>query len=74
MFPAPISGFGAIPQQSIPGPWSMPIVAAILLAVMAVAALVLWRLHEADRAQGSGPDIRRPVFGSLDHHPSQRAA
>jgi len=72
MFPSPISGFGAIPQQSIPGPWPMPVAAAILLAIMVAAGIVLWRLHEADRRRGGGPDVRRPTFGSLGHHPSQR--
>ncbi len=75
MFPAPISGFGAIPQQSIPGPWPMPVAAAILLAVMVVAAAALWRMHERDRRRGGrGSNVRRPTFGSLHHHPSQRPA
>jgi len=75
MFPAPISGFGAIPQQSIPGPWPMPVAAAILLGIMVLAALVLWGLHEADRRSGGTPDVRRPRFQPLhDHHPSQRPA
>jgi hypothetical protein len=50
----------------------MPVAAAILLAIMVAAGLVLWRLHEADRRKGSSPDVRRPTFGSLGHHPSQR--
>lgn len=74
MVPAPISGFGAIPQQSIPGPWPMPVAAAILIAIMVLAGVVLWRLHEMERRKGQGPDLRRPTFRPLGHHPSQRPA
>ena len=74
MFPAPISSFGAIPQQSIPGPWPMPVAAAILLGVMLFAGFVLWRMHELDRREGGRPDLRRPTFRPLGHHPSQRPA
>lgn len=81
MFPLPVSGFGAIPTQSVPGPWPMLVVGLILLVILLAAVGTLLGLHGRGAAGGPGrgpgskaPDVRRPSFQRLDGGPGHARA
>lgn len=81
MFPLPVSGFGAIPTQSVPGPWPMLFVGLILLGVLlaVVASLLGLRSQGATGGPGRGPgskapDVRRPSFKPLPGGPGHPRA